>query len=113
MPQFNRKNIAVVMGFALLTLAGTGCATKKYVRQQVDPVTGRVTTVETATTKNTSSIGEIENNVSQVNEKAMGADKKAEQAGQNADKANQAAQEANKLAVNAKSRADEVGTNAD
>lgn len=113
MPQFKRTSIAVLTGVAFVTLAATGCATKKYVRQQVDPVTGRVTTVEKSTAKNTGSIGELENNVSQVNEKALGADKKAEQAGQSAQQANQAAQEANQLAMNAKSRADEVGANAD
>ena len=113
MPQLNRKTAAALAGVAFFALAGMGCATKKYVRQQVDPVTGRVTTVEQTTAKNSSSINELENNVSQVNEKAMSAGKKAEEAWQNAQTAQQSAQEANQLAITAKSRADEVGTNAD
>ncbi|MCX6625534.1 MAG: OmpA family protein [Acidobacteria bacterium] len=84
MRQFNRTKIAVLAGVALVILAGTGCATKKFVRQQVD-----------------------------LNEKALGADKKAEQAGQSAQQANRAAQEANQVALNARGRADEVGANAE
>lgn len=106
MPHRNRKKIVVLAGAAIIVLGATGCATKKYVRQQIDPVTGRIATVEKTTAKNSSSINELENNVSQANEKAMGADRKAEQAGQSA-------QQANQLATAARSRADEVGANAD
>ncbi|MCC7499118.1 MAG: OmpA family protein [Bryobacterales bacterium] len=106
MLEINRNQTVLLAGLVLLALSGLGCATKKYVRQQIDPVTGRVTSVEQATAKNASSINELENNVSQATEKAMGADRKAEQAAQSA-------QEANQLAMNAKNRADEVGANAD
>lgn len=106
MPQLIRNRVVVLAGVALFVLGASGCATKKYVRQQIDPVTGRVSTVERTTAKNSSAINELENNVSQANEKAMGADRKAEQAGQSA-------QQANQLAAAARNRADEVGANAD
>lgn len=71
-------------------MAGTtGCATKKYVRQQVDPVTGRVQQVETQTTQNTSNISELKSGLSNTDERAQEAQRLAKSAGDSAQQANQ------------------------
>lgn len=72
---------------ALVGLVGTGCATKKYVRTQIDPVTGRVVEVEKKTTEQQGRIGQLETGVSQADEHAQDADKKAAAAGQAAQQA--------------------------
>lgn len=89
----------------------TGCATKKYVRQQVDPVTGRVQQVEGKTTENTTSIGELRSGLSTTDERAQGAEKLARQAndgvtrvGQTADQARQQADQAQQLAQGAQTQ---------
>lgn len=79
----------IVGAIALMGLVGTGCATKKYVRQQVDPVTGRVVDVEKKNADQQTQIGQLETGVSQADERAQDADKKATAAGQEAAKAQQ------------------------
>jgi outer membrane protein OmpA-like peptidoglycan-associated protein len=74
---------------ALVGLVGTGCATKKYVKTQIDPVTGRVVEVEKKTTEQQARIGQLETGVSQADEHAQDADKKAVAAGQAAQQAQQ------------------------
>ncbi|HYP14107.1 MAG TPA: OmpA family protein [Bryobacteraceae bacterium] len=81
-------------GAAAVMLLGTGCATKKHVRQVVAPVEARVGGVEKKTTDHASAIGELENNVSRVDEKAIDAERKAAAAGQSAERAAQSAQQA-------------------
>jgi outer membrane protein OmpA-like peptidoglycan-associated protein len=91
---------------AVLCLLGTGCATKKHVRQTVGPVETRVGSVERRTAEQAAALGDVENNVSRVDERAMEADRKAGVAGQ-------AAQQAQTSADAARSRADEAHNMAD
>lgn len=100
------KSTAVFATVGLMVLGSSACATKKYVRQTVNPVEARVTGTEKTISDQTkkisdhsSAIGELENNVSR-------ADEKATEAGRSAAAANQAAERANQAAVEAKSRAD-------
>jgi outer membrane protein OmpA-like peptidoglycan-associated protein len=118
---------AAILGAAAFLLVGTGCATKKHVRQVVAPVEARVGGVEQKTTDHASAIGELENNVSRVDEKVMDADKKAVAAGQaasqaqlradaahgRADSAFGRADQANQLAESTRSRLGEVVENID
>jgi outer membrane protein OmpA-like peptidoglycan-associated protein len=101
-----RGRPAAFLGAAAIMLIGTGCATKKHVREVVAPVETRVGAVEKKTTDQASAIGEIENNVSRVDERAMDADKKAVAAGQ-------AAAQAQQRADSAQSRAEAAAGSAD
>lgn len=98
----------VVLGAAFLTVMGTGCATKKYVGKVMQPVENRVTATEATNKEQGAQIGELNNNVSRVDEKATDAEKKAMAAGQSADRANQSAEKANQSAQQAGMRADEA-----
>ena len=80
--------LGVVGAFLLLTSA---CATKKYVRQQIDPLTGKVTELSELARKNSNDIKDVDSRAQQgiqtatgkadaADEKAMTADKKAETA---------------------------------
>jgi outer membrane protein OmpA-like peptidoglycan-associated protein len=108
MKALDNIRVAAVVGAASLVLIGSGCATKKHVRQVVSPVEARVGGVEKKTADHASAIGELENNVSRVDERAIDADKKAAAAGQAADKANQAADRAGQAAQQAGLRADQA-----
>lgn len=85
----SRLPVVMVGAVALIGLIGTGCATKKYVQTQIDPVTGRVIKVEKETADHKARIGQLETEVSQADEHAQDADKKAVAAGQEAAKAQQ------------------------
>ena len=111
---------AVILGAAAFMLVGTGCATKKHVRQVVAPVEARVGATEQKTADHASAIGELENNVSRVDERAMDADRKALAAGQaaqqahlRADAAHGRADQAAQLAESTRSRLGEVVENID
>lgn len=111
---------AMIFGATLLTLLGTGCATKKHVRQVVAPVEARVGSVEKRTAEQAAAIGEVENNVSRVDERAMEADRKAGAAGQAAQAAQQRADgaqlradSAHQMAEQTRSRLSEVVGNLD
>jgi OmpA-OmpF porin, OOP family len=110
-----KPSIPVIL-IMLAGLAGTGCATKKYVRQQVDPVSGKLDQVATKTDTQGQTLDQTnktladtrttqeqdENKISAANERALtadnhageamnkanGADQKADAAGQKADQAN-------------------------
>lgn len=100
-----------MLGAATLMMFGTtACATKKYVRQTVTPVEGRVSTVEKKSSDNASAIGEMENNLSRTDEKATEANRNAQAAGQAADRANQAAVEARTRADSAASAAEQASS---
>jgi outer membrane protein OmpA-like peptidoglycan-associated protein len=99
---------AAMFGAAALILIGSGCATKKHVRQVVAPVEARVGAEDKKSADQASAIGELENNVSRVDERAMEADKKAAAAGQAAQLAQQRADEAKGLAGTAQGRADQA-----
>ncbi|MEO8663324.1 MAG: OmpA family protein [Bryobacteraceae bacterium] len=79
----------IISAIVLTSLAGMGCATKKYVRTQIDPVTGRVVEVEKSSKDHQARLGQLDTEVSQADEKAQEADKKAVNAGQEASKAQQ------------------------
>lgn len=105
----------IIIGAAALALLGTGCATKKHVRQVVGPVETRVGSVEKRTTEQAAALGDVENNVSRVDERAMEADRKAGAAGQaaqaaqsKADGAQLRADSAHQLAGNAQQMADQT-----
>jgi outer membrane protein OmpA-like peptidoglycan-associated protein len=91
---------------AILTLIGTGCATKKHVRQQVGPVEARVSETEKRNTEQQAAIGELNNSVSRADERAMDADRKAQAAGQAAQTAQNRADQAHGRADVAHNRAD-------
>ncbi|HBY63040.1 MAG TPA: hypothetical protein DEH78_24730 [Solibacterales bacterium] len=78
---------ALIGTVALAALAGTGCATKKFVRQQVDPVQQRVEGTEKTNTEQAGAINKLERDVSQVDERAQEAERKALAAGRDAGRA--------------------------
>lgn len=111
---------AASMGAAALLLIGTGCATKKHVRQTVGPVEARVSQAEQRNREQQAALGELENSVSRADEKAMDADRKAREAGDaakvahnRADQANQLAGTANQLAESTRNRLGQVTENID
>ncbi len=99
--------MAPVLGAVLVASLGTGCATKKYVRQQVDPVNTRVGEVQKDSNGKISSLDEkTSQGISRVDEKAMAAANSANQAGQAAQKASEQATEADRHAADARSLAE-------
>ena len=102
------KRPAILAGAALLTILGTGCATKKMVRQTVGPVETRVGSVERRTAEQAAALGDVENNVSRVDERAIEADRKAGAAGQAAQQAQTRADAAHGRADSAHQMADQT-----
>jgi OmpA-OmpF porin, OOP family len=106
-----------IAGIAMaVALATPGCATKKYVRQTVDPVNQRVSEVDK---KHTESIGRLEDkegkDISRVDERAMGAENRATEAGRaaqtaqsRADQGYQVAQTAQQLSQQNQSKLGDV-----
>lgn len=88
---------------AVIMLIGTGCATKKHVRQVVGPVEARVNQTEKRNAEQQAAIGELGNSVSRADERAMDAERKAREAGE-------AAQTAHNRADTAFTRADSAHT---
>jgi OmpA-OmpF porin, OOP family len=92
----NRLTLFAVL--AVFSIASAGCATKKYVRNQTQPVVDKVNELDTLTAKNSRDIKDVDaraqQGIQQVNTKAAEADQKAMQAGQAADQANQSATQA-------------------
>jgi outer membrane protein OmpA-like peptidoglycan-associated protein len=89
-----------------------GCATKKYVRQQVDPVTTRVAGVEQKSGENAKEIESVSNSASRANERAQGAERLATEAGQAASRANDSATQAQQKADSANALAQQGLTKA-
>jgi OmpA-OmpF porin, OOP family len=97
--------VLIMMG----ALVATGCATKTYVKQQVDPVSGKLTQVAAKTDqqgqtldqtkqsldKTQATLEEDETKLSATNERAVSADSRAGQALSRADDASQKADRAN------------------
>ncbi len=88
----NRFTVLAVLAAGTLPLT-VGCATKKYVRNEVTPVVNNVNELDDQTAKNTRDIREVDTRsqagISQVDSKASAADQKALAAGQAANQANQ------------------------
>jgi OmpA-OmpF porin, OOP family len=85
------KTIMLLSAVAAVLLLASGCASKKYVRQQIDPLTGKVTELSDLSRKNSNDIKDVDSRAQQgiqtasskadtADEKAMTADKKAETA---------------------------------
>src|SRR5262249_47768639 len=81
--------IAVLAGASLMFTAG--CTTKKYVRQQTQPIIDKTNTLDDLTAKNTRDIRDVDSRAQQgiqgVNDKATQADAKAVDARGRADQA--------------------------
>jgi OmpA-OmpF porin, OOP family len=93
----NRFIVSAVLVAGTLPLT-VGCATKKYVRNEVTPVVNNVNELDDQTAKNTRDIRDVDSRsqqgIAQVDSKAGAADQKALAAGQAADQANQNATQA-------------------
>ena len=105
---------------AVIMLIGTGCATKKHVRQTVGPVEARVSQAERRNAEQQSAIGELGNSVSRADERAMDAERKAREAGEaaqtahnRADTAFSRADNAHSLAESTRARLTELSENID
>lgn len=90
----NRIVLLAAVGAVSLSFA-TGCASKKYVRNEVAPTINKVNELDDLTAKNTNAIKDVDQRAQQgiqgVNQKADTADQKALAAAQAADQAQQAA----------------------
>lgn len=90
----NRTVVFAAVGVLSLSFA-TGCASKKYVRNETAPTVNKVNELDELTAKNSNAIKDVDvrakQGIQQVNDKAAAADQKALAAGQAADQAQQAA----------------------
>ncbi len=88
----NRTIVFAAAGLLSLSFA-TGCASKKYVRNETAPTINKVNELDELTAKNHNAIKDVDSRAQQgiqgVNEKADAADQKAIAAGQAADQAQQ------------------------
>jgi outer membrane protein OmpA-like peptidoglycan-associated protein len=99
---------------AVLVVIGlSGCATKKHVRLQVDPLNQRIGQLETKSKQTDTSIADLERGVSKADERAQSAESKAAQASkealaamQRAEKSGDEARSAADSAAGAKSLAE-------
>lgn len=95
----------------LVALSTTGCATKKYVRNQTSPIQQRVEEMDKKHTDALNTLeGKEQKDVSRVEERAMTADNKANDAARAAQTADQHAQEANQSAQNASNLAQQANS---
>jgi len=85
------KSLFVVVLAASSLLANIGCATKKYVRNQVTPINNKIGELDEITSKNTKDIQEVNGKAEQGITAANAADQRAGAAGESANQANQAA----------------------
>lgn len=115
------KSNLIMAGALVLSLAATGCATKKYVTRTVDekvaPIEARVTTGEGKNTQqdqqlatHAQEIDAIETSLSRTNERVADADSKAGAAGTAAQRANELATAAQRSAEGAQTAATEART---
>jgi len=97
-----QSSVRRLQSFGFLALAGTlvlsGCATKKYVRQQVDALNPKITAVENSVKENAERIDAVDRRAQQGITAAGAADTKATQAGQAAAAAQTAATNAQRQA---------------
>jgi len=102
----------MMTGVLAMTLAGTGCATKKYVAKTMAPVESRVAAAEGKNgeqdkqiTAQGQEIDQLQTSLSRTNERVTDADTKATNAAQSADRANTAASAAQRSADGANTAA--------
>ncbi|MDD5542618.1 MAG: OmpA family protein [Acidobacteriia bacterium] len=86
-------------------LVASGCATKKYVRQQIDPLTGQISELSDLNRKNTNDIKDVDTRAQQGIQSAT---ERADNAGQKADLAGQKADSAQSMATDLKGQVDTV-----
>jgi outer membrane protein OmpA-like peptidoglycan-associated protein len=88
--------VAAIVSLGLVVLLESGCATKKYVKQTVDPVSGRVDELSELSQKNEAAIkdvdGRAQSGIQSAQTKANEVDQKATTANQKAEQATQMAQ---------------------
>lgn len=93
-----RSSLLVLLAGASLVFSA-GCSTKKYVRQQTQPIIDKTNQLDELTAKNNRDIHDVDSRAQQgiqgVNTKVADADQKAVAAGQRADQAGQLASQAN------------------
>src|SRR5215475_11271147 len=88
-----RSSVLLSAALAFAFVFETGCATKKYVKQQVDPVSGRVDELTEVSKRNENAIKDVDSRAqsgiqsvqtkaNEVDGKAMAADQKALEAQQ-------------------------------
>src|SRR5215472_18291824 len=85
------KTILVATLTTASLLTNIGCATKKYVRNQVTPINNKIGELDEITSKNTKDIQEVNGKAEQGITAANAADQRAGAAGESANQANQAA----------------------
>jgi len=109
------KSTIMLAGALAMTLAGTGCATKKYVAKTVAPVEQRVSGTENknseqdkAIAQTNTNLGETDRDLSRTKEKLNDTDTKATQAGEAARAADQKADGARQAADGAQHSADDA-----
>lgn len=85
-----KSSFAIVLAGAMLVFS-SGCVSKKYVRQQTEPIIDKSNELDQVTAKNTNAIRDVDTRAQQgiqsVNEKATAVDQKAAQARSRADEA--------------------------
>ena len=86
----NRTSLVSLL-VAVGLLSSVGCATKKYVRNQLTPINNKIGELDDITAKNTNDIKTVDGKAQQGIEAANAADQKAGSAATSADQANQAA----------------------
>jgi len=111
------KITSLMAGAAVLSLLGTGCATKKYVAKTIAPLEQRVSGTEAKNTEQDKTISsqgteitELDTGLSRTKEKLNDVDNKATQAGQAAAAAGQKADTAQQAANAAQQTADNTKT---
>lgn len=109
------KSTVMLAGALIVSLAGTGCATKKYVAKTVAPVEQRVSGTESknaeqdkAIAQANSNLSETDRDLSRTKEKLNDTDTKATQAGEAAKAADHKADGAQQAAVGAQRSADDA-----
>ena len=102
------KTNLILAGALALSVAGTGCATKKYVAKTMAPIESRVTSIEgkdvnqdKQLTSQGQEIDEVRTHISRTDEKISDVDAKAQRAGDTAAAAQRTATEASAQANNA------------
>jgi OmpA-OmpF porin, OOP family len=86
------SRIPLVIALAAVTfLSNIGCATKKYVRNQVTPINNKIGELDDITAKNSRDIKDVDGKAQQGLAAADAADQKAGAAGESAEQANQKA----------------------
>jgi outer membrane protein OmpA-like peptidoglycan-associated protein len=88
-------------GGAIALLSATGCATKKHVQQQIQPVQQRLEAVEKKDVETAKQIEELEAGVARLDEASKAIEQQAQAAAKAAQAADEAAKESDRKAENA------------